>query len=69
MYFRLERVRKIVAELKDRVYSDSVTIPAFQMKEGNFRSKEEADAASGEWRVFHSGELWGGRDRHYWMVR
>lgn len=67
MYFALERVRKIIAELKDRVYSDRVIISAFQMKEGHFRRKEEADVAPGEWTTLHSGELWGGRDRYYWL--
>ena len=67
MYFKLERVKKIVEELKTNVYSDRITIPVYQVKKGNYHSREEASAALGAWEEFHAGELWGGRNLHYWF--
>ena len=67
MYYALERVQKICDELKGHVYSKKLSINDYKMLEGNYHGIEEINAAEGQWREFHTGDLWGGRDYHCWF--
>jgi hypothetical protein len=67
MFYVLERTRKTLDELKSRLYPEVVSVKTFQMKEGNFSSPAEADAAAAEWKTYNTGDKWGGRDTHAWF--
>ncbi|MBL4936216.1 alpha-mannosidase [Clostridium sp. YIM B02515] len=67
MFYALERVQKICHELKNYVYTDSIEIENYKMLEGNFLGMEGINNAEGEWKEFHKGENWGGREYHCWF--
>ncbi|ERI94455.1 glycosyl hydrolase family 38 protein [Clostridiales bacterium oral taxon 876 str. F0540] len=67
MFYVLERVQKICHELKNYVYTDCVQIKDYKMLEGNYLGMEGINKAQGEWKEFHRGDYWGGRDYHCWF--
>ena len=67
MYYALERVQKICNDLKDLVYLDKLSIDDYKIIEGNYLGIDAANKAEGTWEDFHTGDLWGGYDKHYWF--
>jgi alpha-mannosidase len=67
MYFIFERIGKICEELKEYIYRDAIKIETCYIKEGNFRSPEEADNGRSQWREFKNEATWGGFDSHSWF--
>ncbi len=67
MFYALERVQKICYELKNYVYTNKLQIQDYKVMEGNFLGMEGINNAEGEWKDFHVGDLWGGRDYHCWF--
>jgi alpha-mannosidase len=67
MYYALERVSKITQEIKAYVYSDSAEISSFDMKEGNYRTIQEANDSPLAWQRYEKETLWGGHDQHCWF--
>ncbi|GLC30875.1 alpha-mannosidase [Clostridium omnivorum] len=67
MYYALERVQKICSELKNYVYTNRISINDYKMLEGNYLGMEGIKKAEGQWKEFHTGDLWGGRDYHCWL--
>lgn len=67
MFYALERVQKICWELKNYVYTNKLQISDYRMLEGNYIGMEAIKNASGEWKEFHEGDEWGGRDYHCWF--
>lgn len=67
MFYALERVQKICWELKNYVYTNRLQINDYKMLEGNYIGLEAMKNASGEWKEFHKGDEWGGRDYHCWF--
>lgn len=67
MFYVFERVQKICNELKNYVYTNRIEITDYKMMEGNFLGIEGIKNAKGDWKDFHSGEYWGGRDYHCWF--
>ncbi len=67
MFYALERIQKICYELKNYVYTSKQQINDYKMMEGNFIGMEAINNASGEWKEFHRGDEWGGRDYHCWF--
>jgi alpha-mannosidase len=62
MYYVLERIQKVCSELKNYVYTDQVLINDYEMLEGNYLGMKGIKQAEGEWKEFHTEDLWGGRD-------
>lgn len=67
MYYALERVQKICHELKSYVYTNKLEINDYKMMEGNYLGMEGIKNAEGEWKEFHRGDEWGGREYHCWF--
>ena len=67
MFYAIERIQKICNELKNYVYTNKLEISNYKMLEGNFLGMDGIKNAEGEWKEFHSGDDWGGRDYHCWF--
>ena len=67
MFFVLERARKILDELKDQQLTCQHKVNSYRMKEGSYANLQEAESDPGPWRTYHSGDRWGGRDKHAWF--
>lgn len=67
MYFILERIQNICNELGKYVYTNHLLIDEYKVIEGNYLGIEGINEAKDEWKEFHSGDLWGGRDCHCWF--
>lgn len=67
MDFTLGRIKKILNELKDNIYSRVVFIEEMSMKDGFFRNIDEVDQTTGNWRTYRCGEFWGGIDKNAWL--
>ena len=72
MYFTLERVKRIVRELKDYCYPSREQIMSYKIKPGDIQGLTELNPDSlhldsSGWQDFGPEDRWGGRDRHYWF--
>ena len=67
MYYILERIQKTCNEIKNYVYTNKLSINDYKMLEGNYLGMEGIKQAKGEWKEFHTGDLWGDLDSHCWF--
>lgn len=67
MFFKIERVERILKELQELKYTESKVIENFKMKEGFYTTPEEADKNSNPWIDFHKDDRWGGFDKNCWF--
>ncbi|GMQ58522.1 alpha-mannosidase [Vallitalea sediminicola] len=67
MDITLERLKKIIAELKTYIYTDRVYIDNYKIKKGKYNSIEDAEQSVNDWKEFSRGDFWGGIDCHYWF--
>lgn len=68
MYFTIERIKRILAELKTHIYPFAEPVTGYKIKQGNFTGGENADTWN--WKDFRPGERWGGKEeenRHFWF--
>ena len=67
MYFAVERIKRILSELKEHTITNKIAIDSYRMKACNYGEfiylKEKAE----DWQVLSSGERWGGKDKHFWF--
>lgn len=67
MFFKIERIEKLVNELKKLIYADPTKLEVLQRKDGDYRSPEEADAADTPWQSFSRSDRWRGKDQRSWF--
>ncbi len=70
MYFVIERINRILKELREYIYPDSHEITGYRMKKGSERDAWERGLDVSDWEYFDSSMRWGGKeeaDRHYWF--
>lgn len=68
MYFSIERIERIVRELESYIYSKSINIDSFEIKECGYKYLEGDKTPENEWKKFDcNNETWGGVDKHYWF--
>ncbi|RRD93525.1 alpha-mannosidase [Clostridiales bacterium COT073_COT-073] len=67
MFFEVERIQKIVEDLKELITVDKLELKEIQKKDGLYHSAAEADAAAAEWRPFGFEERWGGKNKWAWF--
>ncbi|MBK1809471.1 alpha-mannosidase [Clostridium sp. YIM B02505] len=69
MYFAIERIKRILSELKDYSCINRLDIDNYKMKSCGYNDflllNEEAD----QWEDFKKGQLWGGKDKHFWFKK
>jgi len=67
MYFKEEKIKRITQDLKKRIEKNELRITTIKFKEGDFKSIEEVDSSSQNWREFSLNQRWGGNDKRYWF--
>ncbi|MDF2908004.1 MAG: alpha-mannosidase, partial [Herbinix sp.] len=70
MYFIVERINRILKELKDYIYQKPQNITNYRMKKGYFAGGEGIDLDTAGWEDYDTTMRWGGyeeKDRHYWF--
>jgi Alpha-mannosidase len=65
MFFKLQRAKRMTAELEKLIYVDSESITNYKVKEGNERHWEDPGMDDSSWDTYITGNLWGGYDKHY----
>ncbi|WP_105617838.1 alpha-mannosidase [Vallitalea okinawensis] len=67
MFFRAERIERILKELRELKYVDTTTIEQLKMKEGLYHKPVEVDECSTPWVDFFKNDRWGGKDQSCWF--
>jgi alpha-mannosidase len=60
-----ERVKKLVSELQQYIYSDSLNIEHYKMAEASMNGEENLDLVP--WIDFNTSQRWGGYDKDFWF--
>ena len=68
MYMLLERIGRILNELKQYTRSCCISIDSFKMREGDFKYEDRQKLDESSWKPFRKDDRWGGRDLHYWFT-
>ncbi len=67
LYFDIERIEKILKELQARIYNKRTRIEEVYIKEGDFKSYEEAEASNEPWVKFGEYDVWGDKYKRFWF--
>ncbi|MCT4687610.1 alpha-mannosidase [Vallitalea sp.] len=67
MFFEIERIGKLLEELKELRYVKKYTFENIQMKEGFYKERCEADESANLWKAFNKDDRWGGKDKYAWF--
>jgi alpha-mannosidase len=67
MYFTVERIKRILAELSSYISVNKVEIDSYKIKSCSYGEYIYLKENSAHWDTFRLGERWGGRDRHFWF--
>lgn len=67
LYFDVERIEKILKELRTLIYSNRTRIEKVYFKEGDFKGCEEAESAEEPWVGFGQYDIWGDKNKRYWF--
>ncbi len=67
MYFKVERLQRILEELEEQMYSERMPIEGIKTKECGYGAYELKDADGGNWEDFPRFRRWGGKDQHAWF--
>lgn len=67
MDFAVERIRRIITELKENIYPTTQQIEYFMFKEGAAQNGQGVDLDTTGWEKFYVGDSWGGKDKHFWF--
>lgn len=67
MDFELERIGKILKDLKEHIHIDKRQIKNYLMKECSYGSYDLLQADDTNWQAFSGEDYWGGKDAHCWF--
>lgn len=67
LYFIPERIAQICKELNRQIYVHPLPSSACVVKQGFYKTPDQADAAAEPWADFGADGLWGGFDTHAWF--
>ncbi len=67
MFFTVEKVQKLLEEVRSHIYFQTLEIPRFKFYDGDCQGAEAPDYDDTHWQDFHVGSLWGGYDRIAWF--
>jgi alpha-mannosidase len=66
-FYTIEKIQKLLPELKQAIYRETLVIPTFRFVEGDPPGAERPEFDDGDWREFAVGERWGGYDVVAWF--
>jgi alpha-mannosidase len=70
MYFHVERIKRILSELKVLAYRDKISVDNYKMKEclyNGYDLLKEYPTEENGWCDFKANDRWGGIDKHFWF--
>lgn len=67
MFFEVERIDRILREMKGYIYPKSEILYSVFMKNGDFPDIKAVDESDIEWTVFNPDDRWGGKDKRSWF--
>lgn len=67
MVFELERIDRILKDLKTAVYSDIEPVKKYKASEQHFTIQDLNSVDNSRWSDYETGSLWGGYDKHSWF--
>ncbi len=67
MNFELQRIHRIIKDLKKYMVKDIFKIKHYKVKEGNIKGMESLEIDDSTWQDYTTGDLWGGYDKHMWF--
>lgn len=67
MVFELERIDRILKDLKTAIYSDIEPVKKYKASEQHFTIQDLNSMDNSRWSDYETGSLWGGYDKHSWF--
>jgi alpha-mannosidase len=67
MAFHIEKVERILQDIKKLIIKDKIEIKQFKIKEGKFKGGEQLELDDNNWDNYECGNLWGGYDKFAWF--
>lgn len=67
MVFELQRIERILKDLKASIYPDNEPVIQYRICDENISSGENCPTDNNSWNDYKTGELWGGYDKHSWF--
>ena len=67
MLFRIDKINRILQDLKKSIIKDNLKIYNFRIKEGNFKGGKNLELDVSSWETYECGSLWGGYDKFVWF--
>ncbi|MDF2672798.1 MAG: glycosyl hydrolase 38 domain protein [Clostridiales bacterium] len=65
--FHIEKIERILDDIKKTIIKNKVEILSFKMKEGTFKGGEILELDDSDWDNYECGCLWGGYDKSVWF--
>lgn len=67
MTFELERINRILKDLKKYITKEVFELNHYKLLEGNTKGMELPSLDDSTWQDYTTGDLWGGYDQHAWF--
>ncbi len=67
MFFEVERIQKITADLKELIVADKLELAEIKVKKGLYQNPAEAAASAEPFQSFGFHERWGGKNIYAWF--
>ncbi|MGH4052531.1 MAG: alpha-mannosidase [Clostridium sp.] len=67
MYFKVERIKRIITELESYIHVEKESIDEYKVKECSYGDLGLLEEDAQNWDIFKGKERWGGLDKHFWF--
>lgn len=68
MFFKVERIKRILNELDTLTHINRVTLEGYRKKECVYNQGLPFGEKTDNWEYFKAGDKWGGKDKHFWFM-
>jgi alpha-mannosidase len=65
--YTLEKIQKLLPELRQAIYRETIPIPGFKFVEADVPGAQRPELDDADWRDFAVGDRWGGYDKLAWF--
>lgn len=67
MFFTVERIKRLLTELGGYICVNKLPVDNYKMKSCGYGEFIQLKEDTESWDTFNKGDLWGGRDKHFWF--
>jgi alpha-mannosidase len=67
MYFKIERMKRLLTELNEYAYMNKKSIASYKVKTCGYGESTYLNESSENWDTYNINDRWGGKDKHYWF--